>query len=138
MCKSGETETINQRDSLSVLPDSSYQTLKSRHYSLSSVQPAKFPLKVIRCSEWRKRLCDKPHIGIISLHEEVAKRYDSPWTMWKCLNRLRTVYTCSKEQRKKWKFYTGDTTEETIAHLYNAPNLHIPAPSFNEVRKQCA
>ena len=33
--------------------------LKSRHCFLSSVQPANFPAKVIRCSEWRKRLRDK-------------------------------------------------------------------------------
>ena len=43
--------------------------LKSRHCFLSSVQPANFPAKVIRCSEWRKGLRNKPHIGIINLHK---------------------------------------------------------------------
>ena len=75
--------------------------LKSRHCLLSSVQPANFPAKVIRCSEWRKRLRNKSHIDIINLHEELAKGYDSPWTTWSCLNRLRTGYTCSKAQRKE-------------------------------------
>ena len=36
--------------------------LKSRHCFPSSVQPANFPTQVIRCSEWRKRLRNKPHI----------------------------------------------------------------------------
>ena len=30
--------------------------LKSRHWFMSSVQTANFPAKVMRCSEWRKRL----------------------------------------------------------------------------------
>ena len=69
---------INQRDSLSVWSDSSCQTpVKSRHCFLSSVPPANFPAKVIRCSEWRKRLRNKQHIGIINFHEEMATGYDS-------------------------------------------------------------
>ena len=84
--------------------------LNSRHCFLSSVQPANFPGKVLRCSEWLMRLRNKSHIDIINLHEELAKGYDSPWTTWSCLNRLRTGYTCSKAQIKKWKLYTGDTT----------------------------
>ena len=74
--------------------------LKSRHCFLSSVQPANFPAKVIRCSEWRKRLRNKPHIDIINPHEELEKGYDSPWTTWIYLNCMRTGYTCSKAQRK--------------------------------------
>ena len=86
------------------------------------------------CSECRKRLCNKPHIRIINLHEEMAKGCDSPWTTWKCMNRLRTWYTCSKAQRKKWKFFTGDTTcacervEKSRHTWYSVPNLHILAP----------
>ena len=76
--------------------------LKSRHCFLSSVvQPAYFTLKVFRCSEWQERLCNKPHIGIINLHKEMMKGYDSPWTTCKFFHRLRTGYTCSKSQRKK-------------------------------------
>ena len=40
------------------------------------------------------------HIGIIYLHEEMAECYGSVWTTWKCINRLRTGYTCSKTQRE--------------------------------------
>ena len=49
------------------------------------------------------RLRNKSHIDIINLHKELAKGYDCPWTTWSCLNRLRTGYTRSKAQRKKWK-----------------------------------
>ena len=50
--------------------------LKSRNYFLSGVQPANFPAKVIRCSEWRKRLRNKPHMGIINLLEKMARGHD--------------------------------------------------------------
>ena len=109
------------------------RSLKSRHCFLSSVQPANFPAKVISCSEWQKTLRNKSHIDIINFHEELAKGYDSPWTTWRCVNRLRTGYTCRKTQRKKWTFYTGDTTcacgkaEETATHMLQCSNSHIPA-----------
>ena len=37
-----------------------------------------------------------------TINEESAKGYDSNWLNWRCLNRLRTGYTSSKEQGKKW------------------------------------
>ena len=43
--------------------------LKFRHCFLSSVQSTNFPVKVIRCLEWRNRLRNKPHIDIINLHK---------------------------------------------------------------------
>ena len=39
---------------------------------------------------------------MFGLNEEPAKGCDSPWLTWLCLNRFRSGYTCSKEQRKKW------------------------------------
>ena len=54
-------------------------------------------------------------------------------TMWRWINCLRTGYTCRKAQRKKWKFYTGDTTcacvraEETTERTLQCSNSHIPA-----------
>ena len=84
--------------------------LTSRHCFLPNVQSRNFLENVIRYSEWRKRLINTPYIGITNLHEEMAKGYDNPKTTWKCLNRLRTGYTCKKTQQKKWKLYTGDTT----------------------------
>ena len=67
---------------------------------LSSVQPANFPAKVIRCSEWRKRLRNKSHIDIINFHEELAKGYANPWNTCRCLNRLRTGILAAKHNEK--------------------------------------
>ena len=46
------------------------------------------------------------------LNEDLATGHDSPWLNWRCLNRLRTGYTCSKEQMKKCGYFNGDTTCE--------------------------
>ena len=43
-------------------------------------------------------------------NKESVKGYDSPWLTWWCLNRLRTGYICSKEQRKTWDYFNEDTT----------------------------
>ena len=89
--------------------------LKSRHCFLSSVQPTELPRKkVIRCNKWWKRLRNKPHISIMNLHEEMAKGYDSPWTTWKCLNRLRTGMLVGEQKKPRYTYYSS-------------PNLHIPA-----------
>ena len=77
--------------------------LNSRNGFLHSVKPANFPHKVIRCSEWLRRSNKTPHRTFVNLDESLVRRHDSPWTTWRCLNRLRTGYTCSKEQRKKWQ-----------------------------------
>ena len=55
--------------------------------------------RTLRCP--RTLMCNKPHIGIINLHEVMAKGYDNPCTTYKGLNHLRTVYTGSKSRRKK-------------------------------------
>ena len=46
------------------------------------------------------------------MYEDLVTGHDIPWLNWRCMNRLRTGYTCSKEQRKKWVNYNGDTTCE--------------------------
>ena len=61
-----------------------------------------------RCANWRTRLREKSHIDVGLLTEELAKGHNSPWLTWRSLNRLRTGYTCSKEQRKN-----GNTMMET-------------------------
>ena len=85
--------------------------LKSRHCFLSSVQPANFPAKVIRCSEWRMRLRNKSHIDIINLHEELAKGYDSSWTTWRCLHRLRN------------RIYLQQSTNEKVEVLHRRNHM---------------
>ena len=122
--------------------------LMSRSCFLSSVRPAKFRPKVIRCSEWLKRQNDTSHNCAVNLDESLARGHDSPWTTWRCLNRLRTGYTCSKEQRKKWHYYDGDTTcecglsPESTKHMMQCPLLEHPCTlddllKFNEKAKHC-
>ena len=97
--------------------------LKSRRTFLTSVQPVHFPEKVVRVNEWNRRLEEKAHAGLVNRYEDLATGHDSPWLNWRCLNRLRTGFTCSKEQRKKWGYFNGDTTcecglaAETTAHM---------------------
>ena len=82
--------------------------LESRNCFLRSVKPADFPPKVIRCSAWLRRLQTIPHRATVNIDESLAKGFDRPWTTWRCLNRLRTEFTCSKEQRER----NGGTTKE--------------------------
>ena len=113
-----------------------------------TLQPANFPVKLIRCSKWRKRLRDRRHIDIVNLHEEMTKSYARAWTTWRCLNRLRTGYACSKSQVKKWKYYTGHTMcacrqeEETTSHMMQCLKLAHPCSlddliKFNDRAKEC-
>ena len=86
--------------------------LKSRRSFLTSVQQVHFPAKVVRVNDWKRRLEEKTQADLVNLYEDLATGHDSPWLNWICLNRLRTGYTCSKEQRKKWGYFNGDITCE--------------------------
>ena len=68
-----------------------------------------FSAKTARCANWKARLREKSHIDVDLPIEDLAKGHNSPWLTWRSLNRLRTGYTFSKEQQKKWKYYDGDT-----------------------------
>ena len=95
--------------------------IKSRNCFLRSVNPADFPPKVIRCSAWLRRLQVILHRATVNLDKRLAKIFDRQWTTWRCLNRLR--FTCSKEQRHRWRYYKGYTTcecgmaTENTAHM---------------------
>ena len=102
-----------------------------RECFLSSVQPADFLAKVIRCSEWRHRQYLASHNCAVNLDESLVKGYTSPWAAWRCLNRLRTDVARSSVR-------DGSTSTETqhasVVRLlkppsicYNAHYLHIPA-----------
>ena len=103
--------------------------LKSRSCFLSSVRPADFHPNVIRCNEWQHRLNTKTHSCSANLTESLARGHTSQWTTWRCFNRLRTGVTCSKEQRKKWGYYEGDTTydcgvsSKNTRHMFEFPLL---------------
>ena len=104
-CLSGEEETDVKRGQT---PAES--RLKSRSCFLSSVRPADFHPKVIRCNEWQYRLNTKTHGFSANIIERFAKGHTSEWTICGYINRLRTGVTCSKEQRKTYGYYEGDTT----------------------------
>ena len=74
--------------------------LKSRSCFLSSVLPADFHPKVIRCNEWQHSLNTKTHSCSANLTESLARGHTSQLATWRSLNRLLTGVTCSKEQRK--------------------------------------
>ena len=119
--------------------------LKSRNCFLHSVKTANPPPKVLRCSEWLRRTNKTPHRTSVNLHESLARVHDTPWTTWRCLNRIR--YTCSKEQRKKWPYIDGDTCEgslatENTAHMLLCTLLARPCTlddlsKFNDTAKSC-
>ena len=83
--------------------------LKSRRCFLSSVRPADFHPMVFT--------------------ESLARGHTSQWKTWRCLNRLRTGVTCSKEQRRKCGHYEGDTicdcgvSSENTRHMLEYPFL---------------
>ena len=122
--------------------------LKSRRSFLTNVQPVHFPAKVVRVNEWKRRLEEKAHAGLVNLYEDLATGHDSPWLNWRCLNRLRTGYTCSKEQRKKWGYFNGDTTcecglaTENTSHMLQCTLLAHPCTmddllEFNDTAQAC-
>ena len=123
--------------------------LKSRKCFLTSVQPVHFLPKVIKCNVRQRRLCHKSHVDVTHLHENLAKGHDCPWLTWRCRNRLRTGYTCSKEQRKRWGYFDGHTTCECGLATENTGNMlqytllthpcTLDDPRmFNDQGKQCA
>ena len=87
-------------------------------------------------------------LGMVNVDEEPAKGYDSHWLTWRCLNRLRAGYTCSKEQRKKWGYFNGDTTcvcglnEKNTVHMLQCSLLTHPCTlddllKFNDIGYKC-
>ena len=91
--------------------------LKSRNCFLRSVKPAGFPPEVIRCSAWLMRLQAIPHRTTVNLDECLAKGFDRPWTTWRCLNRLRTGFTCSKERSGNSEHRTHDVMHPSCTAL---------------------
>ena len=151
MCKSGKNQTGGEQTEQTT----PYWALTSKktskveeEASLTSVQPVHFPAKVVRVNEWKRRLKEKAHAGLVNLYEDLATGHDSPWLNWRCLNRLRTGYTCSKEQRKKWEYFNGDITcecglaTENMSHMLQCTLLEHPCTlddllEFNDTAQAC-
>ena len=87
-----------------------------------------------------RRLQAIPHRATANLDESLAKGFDKPWTTWRCLNGLRTGFTCSKEQSQRWRYYEGDTTcecglaTENTAHMMQCTLLAQPC-SLDDLNK---
>ena len=120
--------------------------LESRNCFLRSVKPTDFPPKVIRCSAWLRRLQAIPHRATVNIDESLAKGFGRRG--WRCLNRLRTGFPCSKEQRRRCRYYEGDTTceyglaTENTAHMMQCSLLAQPCSlddlnKFNDTAKKC-
>ena len=97
--------------------------LKSRNCFLRSVNPAELSHKIIRCNDWPRILQTTPHTVTVNLSESLSRGYDSPWTTWRCLNRLRTGFACSKEQRQKSGYFEGDATCESGLATENTEHM---------------
>ena len=120
---------------------------ESMNCFLRSVNPAEFPPKVIRYSAWLRRLQAIPHGATVSLGESLANGFDRPWTTWRCMNRLRTRFTCSKEQGQRCRYDEGYTTcesglaTENTAHKMQSTLLAQPCSlddlnKFNDTAKK--
>ena len=75
---------------------------------LTSVQPVYFPAKVVRVNEWKRRLEEKAHVGLVNLYEDLATGHDSPWLNLRCLNRLKLDTLVAKNKGR-----SGDISMET-------------------------
>ena len=106
---------------------------------------SKKPSKVEKKHPYKYSLQDA---GLVNLYEDLATGHDSPRLNWRCLNRLRTGYTCSKEQRKKWGYFNGDTTcecglaAERTSHMLQRSLLAHPCTlddllEFNDTAQAC-
>ena len=103
---------------------------------------------MIRCRAWLRRLQAIPHKATVNIDESLAKGFDRSWTTWRCMNRLRTGFTCCKEQRHRWQDYEGDTTcecglaTENTTHMMQCTLLAQPCSlddlnKFNDTGKKC-
>ena len=119
-----------------------------RESFLSYVRPADFPSNVICCCEWPYWQNLASHNCTVNLDESLAKEHTSPWTAWRCLNRLRTGIACSQKQHLKWKYFNGGTTcecgqaPEIPKHMLQCPLLVHPCTlhdlqKFNENARKC-
>ena len=88
-------------------------------------------------------------LGMVGSNEKSTKGYDSSWLTWRCLNRLRIGFTCSKEQRKTSVYFNVDTTyacgmaTESPADMLRCSLLshHCTLDDilkFNVIGKECA
>ena len=103
-----------------------FQLPYARHCFLSSVQPATFPAKVIKCSEWQNRLRNKPHIGYAHRLRQSINHVKMPQLS---VHRVHLQQDTNKEvkvlhRRHHMCLWKSRKTRHTC---YSTPNLHTPA-----------
>ena len=76
------------------------ETRLKRECFLSSIRPDDFHAKIIRCRDGNTGSILASHNCAVNLDAILAKGHTSPWTAWRCLNRLRIDVACTKEQCK--------------------------------------
>ena len=112
MCKSSKNQTGRERDPLPVWAHTSKKPSKVEKKLPYKCSTSSLPSKSCPSQRMEEKTGGD---GTCRLSQPVrgsSHGHDSPWLNWRCLNRLRTGYTCSKEQRKKWEYFKGDTTCE--------------------------
>ena len=93
---------------------------KSRNCFLTSVHPAEFTAKVVRCSGWKNRLMIQPQSKpVMRLNETLAKRHMCKWTTWRSLNRQRTGNHAAKNSEGDW----ATTRETRCANMDSYPRI---------------
>ena len=108
--------------------------LKSRRSFLTSVQPVHFPAKVVRVSEWKRRLEEKAHAGLVNMYEDPARGHDSPWLNWRCLNRQELDTLVAKNKGRsgdistKTQHVNAAWQQRTRLTCCNAHSWHTHAP----------
>ena len=130
MCKSGKNQTGRERDPLPVCSHTSKKPSKVEKKLPYKCSTSSLPSKSCPSQRMEEKTGGE---GTCRLSQPVrATGHDSPWLNWRCMDRLRTGYTCSKGR-------SGDISTETQhvnagwqqrARLTccNAHSSHTPAP----------
>jgi len=118
-----------------------HSRLKSRRSFLHSVEPLKGKISTWREEAWKKKLKELLHNTHLSItpEEKLPTGSNSGWTMWRCLNRLRTSIARTKTELKKCGFATptANTTcqcradEDTVQHRLKCTLLNEPCSTFD-------
>ena len=145
MCKSGKNQTGRERDPLPAWAHTSKKTSKVEKKLPYKCSTSSLPSKSCPSQRMEEKTGGE---GLVNLYEDLATGHDSPWLNWRCLNRLRTGYTCSKEQRKKWAYFNRDTTcecglaTENTSHMLQCTLLAHPCTlddliEFSDTAQAC-
>ena len=149
MCEGGEDQTNEIRETLFVRPHPSTGASEVKTPFFAKCTTNGLLRKDCTVYELESKTAREVTHPCRPSNRRLSQDHSSPWLTWRSLNRLKTGYTCSKEQRKKWKYYDGDTTcvcglaTENTAHLLQCSLLTRPCTlddrlEFNATGRECA